>query len=84
MLLQVQGRRLQIQDPQMLYFLTYPVYFIDIYNVIEVFGKYLREYFASVLTNDNKIHKMICQVLHMKKRYYEDDLWRGPQQCFPP
>ena len=26
---------------------------------------------------------MICQVLPMKKRYYEDDLWWWPQRGFP-
>jgi hypothetical protein len=46
MLLQAQVRRLQIQDPRMLYFLTYAIYFVDKYNVIYNLNKYLIEYFS--------------------------------------
>jgi hypothetical protein len=67
MLLQAQGRQLQIHQPHMLYFLTYPGYPIDKYNVIWVVGRYLREYLPLILTNDNKRRKRTYQLLHMKK-----------------
>ena len=54
MLLQAQVRQLQIQDPRMLYFLTYTKYFVDKYNVIYNLNKYLIEYFCYRLTNDSK------------------------------
>jgi hypothetical protein len=54
MLLQAQVRQLQIQDPRMLYFLTYTIYFVDKYNVIYGSNKYLIEYFCYRLTNDSK------------------------------
>ena len=39
------SKTLQIQYPSMLYFLTYTIYFVDKYNVINDLNKYLIEYF---------------------------------------
>jgi hypothetical protein len=84
MLLPAQGRQLQIHQLHMPYFLTYYRYFIDKYNVIWVFGKYLREYFQLVLTNDNKQRKKDIPIItHEKTQYYRDDLWRGAAIMLP-
>jgi hypothetical protein len=64
MLLQVPERQLQIQDPRMLYFLTYHVYFIDRYNIIYALGKYLIEYSYLNFTYDNKYFPMVHLLLH--------------------
>jgi hypothetical protein len=49
-----QVRRLQIQAPRMLYFLTCTVYFIDRYNAIYDLDKYLIDIFYLNLTDDNE------------------------------
>jgi hypothetical protein len=56
-------RQLQIQDPRMLYFLTYTVYFIDRYNVVCTCSKYLTENNEFYLTSDNKWRKNKLQSL---------------------
>jgi hypothetical protein len=68
MLLQVRAIQLQIQDLHMLYFLTYPLYFVDRYNVIEARCKYLREYCPLVLTNDRKQHRKSTTIIAHEKR----------------
>lgn len=47
----------------MLYFLTYPVYHIDKYNVIYGLGKRLPDYFNPTLTNDNMQPWMVQTML---------------------